>query len=123
MSFAQVHSLNLPLHLPDLPGPGIGGVQGIPVAVHRLTFRQHFGANGMDEGIDVDRYKVVLLNEDTLDLLDQTSPFVQVEAGLMFRPQGLDLWLADERGRAATHGVDTNVGLGATRSRVNVLDD
>src|SRR5205807_7742710 len=55
------------------------------------------------------------------DLLDQALSFVQVEAGLMFRPQLLDPWFADEGGWAATYGVDANVGLGAAWPWVNIL--
>ena len=86
-------------------------MQGIPVVLDTVAFREDFGANGVHKGIDVDGHKVVLLNENTLDLLDQALPFSQVEARLMFRPQLFDAWFADEGGWAAAHGVDANVGL------------
>ena len=41
----------------------------------------------------------------------------------MLRPQRLDLRLADEGGRAPTHDIDPNRGLGTPRPRVNGLDD
>ena len=104
--------IGLPLYLPDLPGPWEGSVQGVPITVDSLAFRQHFGADGVHKGIEVDRHEVVLLNEDVLDLLDQTVPFGQVNAGLMFGPQRLDLRLADEGGRAPAHGIDPNRSLG-----------
>src|SRR5215471_98964 len=113
--------ISLPLHLPDLPGPREGGVQGVPVVVHSLAFRQHFGANGMHKGIEVDRHQVVFLNDDMLDLLDQTIPFGQVNAGLMLGPQRLNLRLADEGGRAPAHGIDPDRSLGSPRSWVNSL--
>src|SRR5215471_12980949 len=62
--------IGLPLHLPDLPGPREGSVQGIPVVVHSLAFRQHFGADSVHKGIKVDRYEVILPNDDALDLID-----------------------------------------------------
>src|SRR5262245_58327535 len=113
--------IGLSLYLPDLPGPRKGSVQGIPVVVHSLTFRQHFGANGVYKGVEVDRHEIVLLNDDALDLLDQTVSFGEVNAGLMFGPQRLDLRLADKGGRAPTHSVDPNRRLGPSRSRVNGL--
>src|SRR5215831_9617821 len=113
--------IGLPLYLPDLPGPREGRMQSVPVVVHSLAFRQHFGADGVHKGIEVDRHKVVLLNDDTLDLLDQAVPFGQVNAGLMLGPQRLDLRLADEGGRAPTYSVDPNGSLGFPRSRVNDL--
>src|SRR5215510_8918439 len=85
--------MGLSLDLPDFPGPWEGGVQGIPVVVHSLTFRQYFRADGVHKGVDVERHQVVLLNDDALDLLDQMIPFGQVDTGLMLSPQGLDLWL------------------------------
>ena len=54
----------------------------------------------MHKGIEVERHKVVLLNDDALDRLDQTLPFGQVNTGLMLGPQFLDLRLADEGGGA-----------------------
>src|SRR6266581_2474096 len=104
--------IGLPLHLPDLPGPRKGSVQGVPVVVHSLAFWQHFRADGVYKGIEVDRYEVVLLNDDALDLLDQTVSFGEVNASLMFGPQRLDLRLADEGSRAPAHGIDPNRSLG-----------
>src|SRR5215831_3481307 len=113
--------IGLPLYLPDLPGPWERRVQGVPVVVDSLTFRQHFGTDGVHKGIEVDWHKVVLLNDDVLDLLDQTVPFGQVDTGLMLGPQRLDLRLADEGSRAPAHRIDPNRSLGPPRSRVNDL--
>src|SRR5262245_55548657 len=65
----------LPFHLPDLPGPWVGGVQGIPIMLHTIAFWEDFRTNGVHKGIDIDGYEVILLDEDTLDLLDQALPF------------------------------------------------
>src|SRR5262245_18374294 len=78
--------MGLPLHRPDLPGPWEGRVQGVTGAVHRVAFRQHVGADGVHKGIEVDRDKVIRLNDNALDLLDQPVPFGQVNTGLMLSP-------------------------------------
>src|SRR5262245_31917779 len=113
--------IGLPLYLPDLPGPWEGSVQSVPIAVHCLAFRQHLGADSVHKGIEVERHKIVLLNDDALDLLDQALTFGQVETGLMFSPQRLDLRLADEGGRAPAHSIDPNRSFGPPWTRVNDL--
>ena len=115
--------IGLPLHLPDLPGPWVGSVQGVPVAADILAFREHFGADGMHKGIDVDGYEVVLLDGDALDLLDQALAFSQIGAGLMFGPALFNLWCAEQGGWAITHGVDPNNGLGTPWPCVDILHD
>src|SRR5262249_57533570 len=107
------HSISLPLHGPDLPWPRVGGVERVPVAVYRLAFREDSGADSVHKRIHVDGYEVVLLNQDALDLLDQALAFSQVEAGLMFGPQRLDLRLPADVGPAAPNPVITTLYLSA----------
>src|SRR5919197_2805171 len=99
--------------LPDLPWVGKGGLGRVPVPVESVAGRQHSRPHGVDEGIDVEGYEVILLDEDALDRLDQPIPFVQVGAGLMSGPQLLDWPLADERCGCIAHSVDSNNGLRA----------
>ena len=40
-----------------------------------VAFREDSGANGVHKRIHVDGHEVVLLDEDTLDRLDQALPF------------------------------------------------
>jgi len=60
-------------------------VQSVPVGLHAIAFWEDFGANGVHKGINIDGHKVILLDEDMLDLFAQALPFGQVEACLMFR--------------------------------------
>ncbi len=51
-----------------------------------LAFRKDLGTDGVHEGLEIEWHEVVLLDDDTLDLLDQALPFGQVDARLMFGP-------------------------------------
>src|SRR5262245_48626471 len=79
------------LDRPDFPGDGVASLGGVPVPVEIIAGRQHSWSYRMHERIDIDGYEIVLLDEDTLDRLDQPVPFFQVSAALVFGPEFLDL--------------------------------
>jgi hypothetical protein len=55
--------------------------------VHRFAFGKHSGSDGVHERVEVERYQVVSLDDDTLDLLRQALSFRRIDAGFMLRPQ------------------------------------
>src|SRR4030095_8877512 len=111
------------LALPDFPGPRERRVEGVPVAMDRLAIRKHLLGDGVHERLEVDGDEIVALDDRALDLLRQTIALGHVDAGLVRRPQRLDLRLADVRGLSRAHGVEPDQLLGASRARVDSLDD
>jgi hypothetical protein len=108
---------------PDFPRDGVASLGGVPEPVEIIAGRQHPRSSGRHEGIDIDGHEVVLLDEDTLDRLDQPLPLFQVGAALVFGPEFLDLGLTHEGRRPPTDGIDTHRVLSTPRPRANDLQN
>src|SRR5262249_41870984 len=122
-SLTRRSGATLSLDLPDLPRPRERGIEGVPVAVDRVAFRKHFLGDGVHERLEIEPDEVVALDDRALDLLRQAIPLGHVDAGLVPGPQRLDLRLADVGGRPVAHRVEPDQLLGASRPRVDSLDD